>query len=65
MRKMTPRDPKQFPGDEYTVASDTNTNICTYIWQKTKSFLGMSNGTKKLFNEKMKIEKSHDIVPLN
>jgi hypothetical protein len=42
-------------GSEYTGESITNSNNSSNIRKKSKSFLGVSNGTEKMFDEKTRV----------
>ncbi len=47
--KMTPRCPKRLPGDEYTGESITSSNNSSNIRKNSKSFLGVSNETRRRY----------------
>ncbi len=56
----------QLPGSEYTGESITNTNNFLKSQKNSKSFLGMSNGTRRsCLMKKTRVKKSRDTVPLN
>ncbi len=75
--KMTPRCPKRLLGDEYTGESRlpsseytgesiTNSNNSSNIRKNSKSFLGVSNGTRRrCLMKKTRGKKSRDTIPLN
>jgi hypothetical protein len=56
----------RLPGSEYTGESITNSNYSSNIRKNLKSFLGVSNGTrKKCLMKKTRVKKSRDTVPLS
>jgi hypothetical protein len=56
----------RLPGSEYTGESITNSNNSSNIQKNSKSFLGMSNGTRRrCLMKKTRIKKSRDTVPLS
>ncbi len=55
----------QLPGDEYTGESITNSNNSSNIRKISKTFLGVSNGTRRrCLMKKNRVKKSHDTVSL-
>jgi hypothetical protein len=55
----------RLPGSEYTGESITNLNNSSNIRTNSKSFLGVSNGTKRrCLMKKNRVKKSRDTVPL-
>ena len=55
----------QLSGSEYTGESITNTNNFLKSQKNSKSFLGMSNGTRRsCLMKKTRVKKSRDTVPL-
>ncbi len=56
----------RLPGSEYTGESITNWNNSSNIRKNSKSFLGVSNGTRRrCLMKKTGVKKSRDTVPLN
>ncbi len=54
------------PGSEYTGESITNSNNSSNIRTNSKSFLGVSNGTRRrCLMKKTIVKKSRDAVPLS
>jgi hypothetical protein len=55
----------RLPGSEYTRESITNSNNSSNIRKNSKSFLGVSNGTRRrCLMKKTGVKKSRDTVPL-
>ena len=55
----------RLPGSEYTGESITNSNNSSNIRKNSKSFLGVSNGTRRrCLMKKTGVKKSRDTVPL-
>ncbi len=55
----------RLPGSEYTRESITNTNNSSNIRKNLKSFLGVSNGTRRrCLMKKTRVKKSRDTIPL-
>ncbi len=55
----------RLPGSEYTGESITNSNNSLNIRKKLKSFLGLSNGTRRrCLMKKTRVKKSRDTIPL-
>jgi hypothetical protein len=54
-----------FSGGEHTGESIINTNNYRNIRQNSKSFLGISNGTRRSYFMKKGDKKCHNTVPLN
>ncbi len=55
----------RLPGSEYTGESITNSNNASNIRKNSKSFLGVSNGTRRrCLMKKTSVNKSRDTVPL-
>jgi hypothetical protein len=55
----------RLPGSEYTEESITNSNNSSNIRKNSKSFLGVSNGTRRrCLIKKTSFKKSRDTVPL-
>jgi hypothetical protein len=56
----------QLSGSEYTGESITNSNNSSNIRKNSKSFLGVSNGTRRrCLMKKTRVKKSRDTIPLN
>jgi hypothetical protein len=56
----------RLPGGEYTGESITNSNNSLNIRKNSKSFLGVSIGTRRrCLMKKTRVKKSRDTVPLN
>jgi hypothetical protein len=56
----------RLPGSEYTGESITNSNNFSNIRKNSKSFLGVSNGTRRrCLMKKTRGKKSRDTIPLS
>ncbi len=55
----------RLPGSEYTGESITNSNNSSNIRKNSKSFLGVSKGTRRrCLMKKTRVKKSRDTIPL-